>query len=481
MNRIYKTLRNNRTGASTAVSELQSGRTKGSSAKATALVAALSAALGALSPAGATEWNVGGTIYLSSGPTSNVNTGFAFGMTGTPAMELTDRLIADTPGNNYPYTFSFGGIESTRGVYLDLDARGALSLFDQQLGFQQTILRSAGLTVNNGATFQLTTGSIAANTNLFIQGINQGGRRVGTAQYVIEDRATTLTRKDGSRPFSSGMWWDSYAIYTGAALANIALSDTMRVAVDGNRTWGARLTGTGGIAFAGTNAAEDVVTIDTIFNSNGTNTQPFEGANTYTGGTRAENVTLNLMRGTSLGRGPLELRNSILNVNAIGAMGSGFTELTLDGSSMNWANGASDTALTVDSSEFTGTNTVTALNRLVTTGGMSVSGSLTANGTAVSASDLMLDGAKIQAGSVSVAGNTSVANTAESSVAGGLTTGSLELAQNASLTADNVTAGSVTLGEASQLNAGNFTTNNGTLTLEQGANISASSVNVGGG
>lgn len=41
MNKIFKTLKNHRTGAATAVSELQTGRTKGSGLKATVLTVAL--------------------------------------------------------------------------------------------------------------------------------------------------------------------------------------------------------------------------------------------------------------------------------------------------------------------------------------------------------------------------------------------------------------------------------------------------------
>lgn len=59
MNKIFKTLKNHRTGAATAVSELQTGRTKGSRLKATVLAAALLSALAAGSVA-AQSWTGGG-------------------------------------------------------------------------------------------------------------------------------------------------------------------------------------------------------------------------------------------------------------------------------------------------------------------------------------------------------------------------------------------------------------------------------------
>lgn len=83
MNKIFKTLKNRRTGASTAVSELQTGHTKGSGAKATVVAAAVLAALAAGTVA-AQSWTAGADVSLTQSHwpdrgTTHVGSGFAFG------------------------------------------------------------------------------------------------------------------------------------------------------------------------------------------------------------------------------------------------------------------------------------------------------------------------------------------------------------------------------------------------------------------
>ncbi len=86
MNKIYKTLKNHRTGAATAVSELQAGRTKGSRLKAVAVAAVAAATLMSVSTAEAQSWWDGSDISLSQTHgndhgTTHVGSGFAFGNT----------------------------------------------------------------------------------------------------------------------------------------------------------------------------------------------------------------------------------------------------------------------------------------------------------------------------------------------------------------------------------------------------------------
>lgn len=85
MNKIFKTLKNHRTGAATAVSELQTGRTKGSRLKATVLAVALLSALtdGAFA---VQHWTAGQDVSLTQSHwpdegKTNVGSGFAFGNT----------------------------------------------------------------------------------------------------------------------------------------------------------------------------------------------------------------------------------------------------------------------------------------------------------------------------------------------------------------------------------------------------------------
>lgn len=151
MNKIFKTLKNHRTGAATAVSELQTGRTKGSRLKATVLAVALLSALTAGS-ASAQVWSNGANISLrySHGPdkgTTNVEKGFAFGKTNLAAKTYGEDVdvwacpLTDKDG----YVFHFEGFEALNEPIIKLnldDKNSSLSLFEQSQGFDQALVQT---------------------------------------------------------------------------------------------------------------------------------------------------------------------------------------------------------------------------------------------------------------------------------------------------------------------------------------------------
>ena len=126
MNKIFKTLKNHRTGAATAVSELQTGRTKGSRLKAV-VVAAVAAAATLSSGVEAATWDTGYHVILNEEHdegTSHVRSGFAFGNKNLDlAAKTYDEHLTVLSDIFDPYVFRFKGLDSSGmpTVKLELD------------------------------------------------------------------------------------------------------------------------------------------------------------------------------------------------------------------------------------------------------------------------------------------------------------------------------------------------------------------------
>lgn len=450
MNKIYKTLKNRRTGASTAVSELQAGRTKGSGAKATVVALAVGAALLASGGAQAAddEWWNGWSMDLTPGSdigTSHLDTGFAFGNTNVEQAAKTydGTLTVNAAGNAYEFKFGqFGGTnEST--VKLNLNDKNSLSLFEQSQGFGQAIYHTEGLTVKSGADFTVETGnniSVSgdyANSRLFEQLLVQDGKEVARGRYVLGDRAHSLVSPGGQlwKGYRNGFKYDSTTIYTAAVLSEVQLLDgnTLTLTVDGEQKFGAHLTGEGSVAYAGKSTDRDanVLTLTKLFlPSEADKLEHLDLANDYTGWTTVENMTLKLERESALGAsGILYATNANIVEMQEDALGT-LTRLEL-----------TDTDITAKSKELVVTNTATLTGKNALKGAETVSveghtalnagASLDIEG-AFDTSALDLNSSSLKAASVTVAGATSVEG--HSQVTGDLTTASAWLANRSDLT-----------------------------------------------
>lgn len=147
MNKIFKTLKNHRTGAATAVSELQTGRTKGSRLKAV-VVAAVAAAATLSSGVEAATWDTGYDVILNEEHdegTTHVGSGFAFGNKNLDLAAKTydEHLTVLGAASSYALMFTSG----MPTVKLNLNDRNAMSVFEQSQGFDQALVHTKGLKV----------------------------------------------------------------------------------------------------------------------------------------------------------------------------------------------------------------------------------------------------------------------------------------------------------------------------------------------
>lgn len=441
MNKIFKTLKNRRTGASTAVSELQTGHTKGSGAKATVVAAAVLAALAAGTVA-AQSWTAGADVSLTQSHwpdrgTTHVGSGFAFGNQNLD-------YAAKTYGENIDvsagvYTLYFEGFDATGHPTVELDVNGSdtLSLFKQSQGFEQALIHAHDIDVGPLASFKVDTKN-SHGENIFEQSLVQNGARKAQALYVVGGLAAGLTHAD------DGIRVDSTTIYTASVLAGLDLVEGQRLdlSVEGAQAFGARLSGAGGIGFTGTDRNTDSVTIDTLFEHQSNTAEWFEGANDYTGGTWATNVTLNLLRENSLGNGYVVARNASILEGRAGAFGTGITTLALlEGSSLALVDGSS---LALENAYASGESSITGVDRLNVANTLRLgSGSLTARGTTITADKLLIGASTLESGDVTVTGTTKSevgSLSAPSRLTGNLTTGTLEIAQSGFLTGADINA-----------------------------------------
>ena len=341
MNKIFKTLKNHRTGAATAVSELQTGRTKGSGAKATVVAAAVLAALMSVNVAEARDWWLGDDVWLSG--STNVDTGtslvekgeFAFGQANAAKTYEEQVTVHGNLISPYDYTFYFTGLDETGTPTITLDLSKSMSVFQQSQGFDQALVQiKGGLTVNRGTSFSVDTGNgDFLDANILEQLVEQNGKTVARGRYIIGERAQNLVSLGDKvlEGYDHGIKYDSTTFYTAAVLSELDIyyGETLQLGVSGKQNWGAHLTGEGGVAYVGDteNKAENVVTIKQLYATNGTaeddlNKDCLHFANNYDRATTVKNVTLNLERKTSLGTsGSLTANNAnIVEVNP-GALG----------------------------------------------------------------------------------------------------------------------------------------------------------------
>lgn len=430
MNKIFKTLKNHRTGAATAVSELQTGRTKGSGLKATVLTVALLSALMAGS-ASAQIWSNGANISLTyshdpDNGTPNVRNGFAFGNKNIAAKTYGEDVdvwacpLTDKDG----YVFHFEGFEALNEPIIKLnldDKNSSLSLFEQSQGFDQALVQTTGLSVSSWAKGHFSVSSVSDDfenlgpdddPNIIEQLFVQKGDTIASGRYIIGTRAQNLDSLTGKTwdNHESGIMFDSTTFYTATVLSELDIykGKTLELGVSGAQNWGAHLTGEGGVTYVGDSdhKAENVVTIKQLFESNQEGDKKkdrLDLANGYTGATTVTNVTLNLERETSLGTsGILTADNANIVEVKKGALG------TLD--TINFTNTeltTKDTSLVVTGATFKGTNVLNVTGIFNVDGMLTLtSGSLTAQGTAIYAGDLTIGAATLDSGKVTVAGTT---------------------------------------------------------------------------
>ena len=423
MNKIFKTLKNHRTGAATAVSELQTGRTKGSRLKATVLAVALLSALtdGAFA---VQHWTAGQDVSLTQSHwpdegMTQVKSGFAFGNTDLDlAAKTYDQDIWISLGS---YTFYFEGFEKPDAptVKLNLDDSNSLSVFEQSQGFDQALVHSTGLSIlSRPVRFSVDSKNVI-DSNIFEQLIEQNGNPVALGRYIIGERAVNLGVLDGRNwddHNDKGIRYDDTTFYTAAVLSELDIyaGQALKLNVFGSQNWGAHLTGEGGVAYVGDNKAEDVVTIKQLYATNGTaeddlNKDRLHRANNYTGATTVTNVTLNLERETSLGvSGILAADNANIVEVKDGALGTlnkiDFTNtaLTTAGTSLEVTGDAT----------FAGENTMNVVDYFKVDNQATItSGSLSTGTAAFDAGTLEVTDATLTASSVKVTGNATATGT----------------------------------------------------------------------
>ncbi len=495
MNKIYKTLRNRRTGAMTAVSELRSSHVKGSRSSrlvlATALAAALALAASAPGVVEAASWTDNGsgqTISLvdgaATGGSSQIGKGFAFG-NGQSALVYGDALTIG-PGN---YVLSFGSTTGGQAaVSLDVTAENRGSFFAQSQGFDQVLVRANGLTVSNpdSTTFRIDTGN-TTNSNVFVQTLTQQGKAVANARYVTGELATGLKRLDEAHGgmdfggYANGVRTNGSTLSTAAVLAEVELTNSataLELGVSGKQFWGAHLTGAGGITYTGENRRSDILTIGQIFES-GTGLDDVThlgGANDYTGATNLTKVTVMLERERSLGTGVLTADSARIvesTADAFGSYHSGieFTNTILE---------APNSSLRTEYAQFAGINTLTLAGpiRVVGTTGMREGSSIDMGTAEFMTGALNLNGS-LTAGSVTTEGAAIAWNTS-SVEATRFNPYSLVIGTDSSLNATGSLSvqRDVTLSENAELRAG--VTSFGRNLSMANASINAESLNVQG-
>lgn len=456
MNKIFKTLKNHRTGAATAVSELQAGRTKGSRLKAV-VVAAVAAAAALSSGVEAATWDTGYDIMLNEEHdegTTHVGSGFAFGngnldlAAKTYDEHLTVLWAAD------PYVFMFTSGMPT--VKLNLNDRNAMPLFEQSQGFDQALVHTTGLSVHLRPSFSVYAQN-GIDSNIFEQLVEQNGKEVARGRYIIGTRAQNLKFLDENtenplKGYKNGIKYDDTTFYTAAVLSELDIYEgqTLELGVSGAQNWGAHLTGEGGVAYVGDtdNKAENVVTIKQLYATNGTddenlNKDRLHRANNYTGATTVTNVTLNLERETSLGTsGILTADNAnIVEVNQ-GALGK-LTKIDFTNTMLKTAG---TPVVVLGDATFAGANVLGVTESFEVEGVADVkSGSLTTGTAAFKAGSLKLGGAELTASSVEVTKGTTVSGT-NTVNASAFSTNNLLLNEKGALTATgSVTATSADL------------------------------------
>ncbi|BBF23590.1 autotransporter outer membrane beta-barrel domain-containing protein [Sutterella megalosphaeroides] len=376
MNRIYRTRKNRRTGALTAVSELKHADGKKTVSLCAAAVTSALVALGlAVSPAVlATPWSTGEDINLSKeiddgmthipGPDfTEGDVAFAFGDSKTPAKTyVTDIYLADSDPSALKTYFHFQGKDSGE-VTLDLTSGTVLDLFAQTKGFEQTLVSTTGHIDTTGGVpwgdlrdrFYLSTGNGEENTpetSIFYQYLAYGpdtSDRIGRASYVIGEEALNLLGVSVDKSdYINGLKWTDQTVGTYVVLSGIDLNEgkTLSLSVPaGSQTFGAKLTGAGGIALTGAGRDTSTVRFEPLYRSNDPTIDAlFAGANTFTGGVRLSGLKVELARPTALGTG-----NTIHASNA-------YVWETTDGSL------ADNHAINFSDSEFSVINGLTAAN-----------------------------------------------------------------------------------------------------------------------
>ena len=500
MNKIFKTLKNHRTGAATAVSELQTGRTKGSRLKAV-VVAAVAAAATLSSGVEAATWDTGYDVILNEKHdegTSHVGSGFAFGNKNLDlAAKTYDEHLTVLSWVFDSYVFQFKGLDSSGmpTVKLDLDDPNAMSLFEQSRGFDQALVHAkGGLSVHSGAYFSVNTQN-GIDSNIFEQLVEQNDKEVARGRYIIGTRAQNLIPlgDNALEGYKNGIKYDDTTFYTATVLSELDIygGETLQLGVSGEQNWGAHLTGEGGVAYVGDtdNKAENVVTIKQLYATNGTddenlNKDRLHRANNYTGATTVTNVTLNLERETSLGTsGILTADNANIVEVKEGALGTlnkiDFTNtaLTTAGTSLEVTGDAT----------FEGENTMNVVDYFKVDNQATItSGSLSTGTAAFDAGTLEVTDATLTASSVKVTGNATAtgtntlhADTVTVDGAAAVTSGSLLMDKaafkagtldvtGATLTASSVkVTGNSTVSGGNTVTADTFTTQK--LTLEANA------------
>lgn len=451
MNKIFKTLKNHRTGAATAVSELQTGRTKGSRLKAV-VVAAVAAAAALSSGAEAAEWGKWGDgncdVSLvngsDTGGVSHVGKDFAFGNQNQAALTYDDDLTVW--GGKHELYFE-GGLPT---VELDLGEEGVLSLVEQSQGFGQAVVQAKSIEEKPSYDVAYSIRN-ATGDNIFEQSIKQGKEQVAVGRYIIGERAQNLGPKDTFSGYSNGMKLLDNTLYTATVLSELTLLDgkTITLNVSGAQNWGAHLTGKGGVEYVGGDKENDVVTIK-LFESN----QPSDAeddrldhrANNYDGATTVTNVTLNLERKTSLGAsGNLTAVNANFVEVKEGALG---TLKNIDFTNTALTTAGTSLEVTGDAT-FAGENTMNVVDYFKVDNKATItSGSLSTGTAAFDAGSLEVTDATLTASSVNVTGNTTVSgkNTvaAETFSTTGLilnANGTLDATGNLTATSANLSAG----------------------------------------
>ena len=515
MNKIFKTLKNHRTGAATAVSELQTGRTKGSRLKAV-VVAAVAAAATLSSGVEAATWSDLKPVHLAlendDGET-HVGKGFAFGQTNVAAK--TYGYLGILTGD---HKLLFDGLGATgepnTTLKLTNDDPNILSLFEQSQGFDQVLVHANTMIKYGGVSFSVSTQNADPDYNIFEQFLEQNDERVALARYIIGERAHNLNVIDG-RDFSSdhelGMRSDSQNIYTATVLSEVKLLDgkTITLNVPGAQNWGAHLTGEGGVAYVGDtdNKAENVVTIKQLYATNGTddenlNKDRLHRANNYTGATTVTNVTLNLERKTSLGAsGNLTAVNANFVEVKEGALG---TLKNIDFTNTALTTAGTSLEVTGDAT-FAGENTMNVVDYFKVDNKATItSGSLSTGTAAFDAGSLEVTDATLTASSVKVTGNATAtgtntlhADTVTVNGAAAVTSGSLLMDKaafkagtldvtDATLTASSVNVtGNTTVSGKNTVAAETFSTTglilNANGTLDATGNLTATSANLSAG
>lgn len=531
MNKIFKTLKNHRTGAATAVSELQTGRTKGSRLKAV-VVAAVAAAATLSSGVEAATWDTGYDVILNEEHdegTSHVGSGFAFGNKNLDlAAKTYDEHLTVLSWVFDSYVFQFKGLDSSGmpTVKLDLDDPNAMSLFEQSRGFDQALVHAkGGLSVHSGAYFSVNAQN-GIDSNIFEQLVEQNDKEVARGRYIIGTRAQNLIPlgDNALEGYKNGIKYDDTTFYTATVLSELDIygGETLQLGVSGEQNWGAHLTGEGGVAYVGDtdNKAENVVTIKQLYATNGTddenlNKDRLHRANNYTGATTVTNVTLNLERETSLGTsGILTADNANIVEVKEGALGTlkeiyfTNTALTTAGTSLEVTGNATfedentmnvvdyfkvDKQATITSGSLsTGTaafdaGTLEVTDATLTASSVKVTGHATATGTntlhadtvtvdgvaAVTSGSLLMDKAAFKAGTLDVTGATLTASSVE-------VTGNSTVSGGNTVTADTFkTTQKLTLEANATLDAtGSLTA--GTAQLSAGTELSAKDVKVEG-